>query len=334
MQNSNSILVTGGTGSFGRAFIREILRLKPNIERLVVYSRDELKQHEMAQELSTQKYPGLRYFIGDVRDSNRTQMALDGIDTVVHAAALKQVPAGEYNPTEFIKTNIIGAENIIDACLKSGVKNVVALSTDKACSPSSLYGATKLCSDRLFVAANNIRGKKNIKFSLVRYGNVFGSRGSVVPLFLKQRETGTVKITDVRMTRFTISLKQGIELVSMAINKAHGGEILVPKIPSYRVSDVAEAIAPDCEVEIIGPRVGEKLHEEMINSATGELIVDMGKYFVVFPGGEVAAAEKYLHEFDGKLIESPFVYNSGTNPHFLTVDEIRNYVDELIEKRK
>ena len=331
MQNLNSVLITGGTGSFGQSFVRKVLSLKPDIERLVVYSRDELKQHEMQQEFSTKKYPGLRYFIGDIRDNNRTQMAMDGIDTVIHAAALKQVPAGEYNPTEFIKTNIVGSENVIDACLKMGVKKVIALSTDKACSPISLYGATKLCSDRLFIAANNIKGKRNIRFSLVRYGNVFASRGSVVPLFLEQRKTGIIKVTDTQMTRFNITLEQGVEMVLMAVNKGLGGEILVPKIPSYRITDVAEAIGPDCKIEIIGSRGGEKLHEEMIDSTAGSVICDIGDYFAVLPHGDEAVVAKYIKEFGGKIIKGPFVYNSGSNEHFLTVDEIRNYIKDLIK---
>ena len=236
------VLVTGGTGSFGTKFIQNILDNEPNIERVVVYSRDELKQWELQQSLPLEKYPQMRFFIGDVRDKERLLRALEGIDTVVHAAALKQVPAAEYNPMEFIKTNVLGADNLVNACLDSDVRNVVALSTDKAAAPVNLYGATKLCSDKLFVAANNIKGKRDLKFSVVRYGNVMGSRGSVVPFFIKRARAGVIPITDENMTRFNITLNEGVEMVKWALKNAIGGEVFVPKIPSYRVIDVAEAI--------------------------------------------------------------------------------------------
>jgi UDP-N-acetylglucosamine 4,6-dehydratase/5-epimerase len=267
MLNDTSILITGGTGSFGKAFVRTVLQNFPNIRRLVIYSRDELKQFEMSQEFLEAKHPGLRYFIGDIRDESRLRRALEGIDVVVHAAALKQVPAAEYNPFECIKTNVLGAQNLIEACLDADVKRVVALSTDKAAAPINLYGATKLCSDKLFVAANNIRGKRDIRFSVVRYGNVMGSRGSVIPFFLDRRESGVLPITDPNMTRFNISLQEGVDMVLWSIEHAWGGEVLVPKIPSYRITDVATAVAPECKQEIVGIRPGEKIHEEMITAS-------------------------------------------------------------------
>ena len=262
------ILVTGGTGSFGKAFIAGILRRLPSIERLVVYSRDELKQWELQQAYPADRYPQLRFFLGDVRDRSRLSRALEEIDVVVHAAALKQVPAAEYNPIEFINTNVLGAENLVQACLDTGVKHVVALSTDKAAAPINLYGATKLCSDKLFIAANNIKGRRDLRFSVVRYGNVMGSRGSVIPFFLEKAKTGVLPITDPAMTRFNISLSEGVAMVLWALEHALGGELFVPKIPSYRITDVAEAIGPSCEKPIIGIRPGEKIHEEMITAPT------------------------------------------------------------------
>jgi UDP-N-acetylglucosamine 4,6-dehydratase (inverting) len=259
--SGKTILITGGTGSFGRAFVRTVLAEYPDVKRLVIYSRDELKQFEMSQELSPEKHSALRYFIGDVRDQDRLRRALEGIEIVVHAAALKQVPAAEYNPFECIKTNVLGAQNMVEACLDSGVKNVVALSTDKAAAPINLYGATKLCSDKLFTAANNVRGHRDLRFSVVRYGNVMGSRGSVIPYFLSQRASGVFPVTDPGMTRFNISLDEGVHMVIWALENALGGEIFVPKIPSFRILDLAEAIGPECEVKIVGIRPGEKLHE-------------------------------------------------------------------------
>jgi UDP-N-acetylglucosamine 4,6-dehydratase (inverting) len=261
------ILITGGTGSFGRSFVRAVLEQTPDIERLVIFSRDELKQSEMAQQFPGTVYKGIRYFLGDVRDLDRLRRAMEGIDTVIHAAALKQVPAAEYNPFEFIRTNILGAQNVIEAALDTGVKRVVALSTDKAAAPINLYGATKLCSDKLFTAANNIRGTRDIRFSVVRYGNVMGSRGSVIPFFLERRKTGVLPITDPAMTRFNISLQEGVEMVLWALENALGGEIFVPKIPSYRITDIAHVIGPDCEHRIVGIRPGEKIHEELITAS-------------------------------------------------------------------
>lgn len=297
-----SVLVTGGTGSFGRAFAKTALA--QGVRRLVIYSRDELKQFEMAQELPHEG--PLRYFIGDIRDQDRLRRALEGIDIVVHAAALKQVPTAEYNPFECIKTNVIGAQNLIEACLDSGVKRVVALSTDKAAAPVNLYGATKLCSDKLFTAANNFVGSRDLKFSVVRYGNVMGSRGSVVPFFREKRKTGVLPITDPRMTRFSITLDQGVEMVLWALENAEGGEIFVPRLPSYRIMDLAEAIGPECDIQIVGIRPGEKLHEEMITASDN--VVDLGKYYAIGKG------------------KPGFTYDSGTNDHFLSVDELRSMV--------
>jgi UDP-N-acetylglucosamine 4,6-dehydratase len=283
MLETKSILITGGTGSFGKAFVRTVLHRYPNVKRLVVYSRDELKQSEMSEEFSGSRYRGLRYFIGDIRDEARLRRALAGIDVVIHAAALKQVPAAEYNPFECIKTNVLGAQNLIEACLDSNVERVVSLSTDKAAAPINLYGATKLCSDKLFVAANNIKGSRNIRFSVVRYGNVMGSRGSVIPYFLKMRASGVLPITDPRMTRFNISLHDGVEMVLWSIENAWGGEVLVPKIPSYRLVDVATAVDPNCEQQIVGVRPGEKIHEEMITASDSFNTVDIGKYYAILP---------------------------------------------------
>jgi UDP-N-acetylglucosamine 4,6-dehydratase/5-epimerase len=329
--DNKSILVTGGTGSFGRAFIRTVLEQYPGVRRLVVYSRDELKQFEMSQMLSPAEHRALRYFIGDVRDQDRLRRALEGIDTVVHAAALKQVPAAEYNPFECIKTNVLGAQNMIEACLDSGVKNVVALSTDKAAAPINLYGATKLCSDKLFTAANNITGPRDLRLSVVRYGNVMGSRGSVIPFFLAQRANGFFPITDPTMTRFNISLEEGVQMVLWALENAQGGEIFVPKIPSYRITDVAEAIDPACEIRVVGIRPGEKLHEEMITASDSLNTVDLGPYYAILPSASDHFPEDYAEKRGGSRVEPGFAYNSGTNPHFLTVDEIRGLISRHVD---
>jgi UDP-N-acetylglucosamine 4,6-dehydratase/5-epimerase len=327
-----SILITGGTGSFGKAFVREVLEHCPKIKRLVIYSRDELKQYEMLQEFPESKYPQLRFFLGDVRDSNRLSRALEGIDTVVHAAALKQVPAAEYNPFEFIKTNVLGAQNLIESCLDNRVKRVVALSTDKAAAPINLYGATKLCSDKLFLAANNFKGGRDLRFSVVRYGNVLGSRGSVIPFFMKQAKNGILPITDLDMTRFNITLDQGVEMVTWALEHAIGGEIFVPKIPSYRISTVAEAIGPNCKKEIIGIRPGEKLHEEMITVSDSPNTIDLGDYFAILGNSSKGKREDYLDKLKGKAVDYGFEYQSGTNEKFLTVDEIRKLIKTQLDK--
>jgi UDP-N-acetylglucosamine 4,6-dehydratase (inverting) len=321
-----NILITGGTGSFGKEFAKTVLSLFPEVTRLVVFSRDELKQFEMAQEFPESTYPALRYFIGDVRDANRLRRAMEGIDTVIHAAALKQVPAAEYNPFECIKTNVLGAQNVIEACLDSGVKRVVALSTDKAAAPINLYGATKLCSDKLFTAANNIKGHRDIKFSVVRYGNVMGSRGSVIPFFLEKKKTGVLPITDPTMTRFNISLQDGVDMVLWALENAQGGEIFVPKIPSYRITDLAMAIGPDCDHPVIGVRPGEKIHEEMITSSDSFNTVDLGKYFAILPSAGSHTVDSYCKAHGGKPVPQGYAYNSGSNPEFLTVEQLQNLI--------
>jgi UDP-N-acetylglucosamine 4,6-dehydratase len=326
MLNNQSILITGGTGSFGQVFVKTVLERFPQVKRLVVLSRDELKQYEMAQTFSPQKYKCMRYFIGDVRDADRLRRALEGIDIVVHAAALKQVPAAEYNPFECIKTNVLGAQNLIEAAIDQGVGRVVALSTDKAAAPINLYGATKLCSDKLFVAANNIKGSRDMRFSVVRYGNVMGSRGSVIPFFLSKRATGTLPITDTQMTRFNISLSDGVEMVLWAIENALGGEIFVPKIPSYRITDLAAAIGPNCRQEVVGLRPGEKIHEEMITSSDSPHTVDRGRYFAILPPGADYSVQDYLSMTASTMVESGFSYDSGSNPHFLSVDELRELI--------
>ena len=331
MIKNSTILITGGTGSFGKAFVKSILERYPNIPRLVIFSRDELKQFEMSQEFSEKDFPGLRYFLGDVRDQNRLRRALEGIDLVVHAAALKQVPAAEYNPIEFIHTNVLGAENVIQACLDTGVKRVVALSTDKAAAPINLYGATKLCSDKLFIAANNIRGGRELSFSVVRYGNVMGSRGSVIPFFLKKRHEGVIPITDPQMTRFNITLEEGVKMVLWTIENALGGEIFVPKIPSYRITDVAEAIAPNCEHQIVGIRPGEKVHEEMITSADSFTTVDLGQYYAILPITENYTIGSYCDRMSATPVELGFNYNSGENKQFLTVQELRELICKHVD---
>ena len=328
MKNSlqnKSFLITGGTGSFGKQFVYTILK-NLNPSRVVVFSRDELKQFEMTQQFSESKYSAIRYFIGDVRDQNRLRRAMEGIDIVIHAAALKQVPAAEYNPFECIKTNVLGAQNVIEACLDSGVKNVVALSTDKAAAPINLYGATKLCSDKLFTAANNIRGHRDIRFSVVRYGNVMGSRGSVIPFFVEKKKTGVLPITDPGMTRFNISLQEGVDMVLWALENAQGGEIFVPKIPSYQITDLAMAIGPDCEHPVIGIRPGEKIHEEMITTSDSFNTVDLGRYFAILPSAGEYTVESYCKVHGGKSVPQGFAYNSGTNPDFLSVEQLQKLI--------
>jgi UDP-N-acetylglucosamine 4,6-dehydratase/5-epimerase len=329
MLNNQTILVTGGTGSFGKNLIQTILsRFKP--KKVIVYSRDELKQYEMQQKFPNVSGGAMRYFIGDVRDLPRLSRAMEGVDVVVHAAALKQVPAAEYNPFEAVKTNIIGGQNVIDAAIGAKVKKVVALSTDKAAAPINLYGATKLCSDKLFVAANNYSGVHRIIFSVVRYGNVMGSRGSVIPFFLERKETGVLPITDERMTRFNITLQNGVDFVLECLEKMWGGELFVPKIPSYKIFDVAKAIAPDSKHEIIGIRPGEKLHEEMITENDSLNSVEFDKYYVVLPSTPLWDIEKFKAESDssiGQMCEYGFSYNSGTNTKFLSVEEIREFIN-------
>jgi UDP-N-acetylglucosamine 4,6-dehydratase len=327
---NSSILITGGTGSFGKAFVARVLKNYPQIKRLVIYSRDELKQYEMQQEFPAEIYPSIRYFIGDIRDLSRLTLAMEGIDFVIHAAAMKQVPASEYNPFECIKTNIVGAQNLIEACLSTNVKNVIALSTDKAAAPINLYGATKLCSDKLFIAANNIKGKRDLKFSVVRYGNVMGSRGSVIPYFLKIKHTGVLPITDKEMTRFNILLSQGIDMVLWSLENAQGGEIFVPKIPSYKVVDLAQSICPECDLKFTGIRPGEKIHEEMITQSDSLNALDLGNYYAIFPSADYKHLMDYWKARGAKIVEKNFSYNSGTNNSFLSVDELRDLIDNKI----
>lgn len=321
--NHKSLLITGGTGSFGKKFVQIVLERYPDIGKLIIFSRDELKQYEMSLIFPPSKYKAIRYFLGDVRDKDRLYRAFEGVDIVVHAAALKQVPAAEYNPFEFIKTNIIGAENIINAALDKGVRNIVALSTDKAAAPINLYGATKLCSDKLFVAANNMKGKRDCRFTIVRYGNVMGSRGSVVPFFMQKRKEGVLPVTDPEMTRFNILLEEGVEMVLHALDKGVGGEIFVPKIPSYKIMDMAKAIGPNCKIEIVGIRPGEKIHEEMITSSDSYNTVDLGKYYAILPQAQPWRNVKYFEDNNVKPVPPGFRYNSGENTDWLSVEQLR-----------
>ena len=333
MFSNRSILITGGTGSLGKELTRSILSDCPKVKRLIIYSRDEQKQFQMAQEFPHKDYPMIRYFIGDVRDLDRLKRAFFDVDYVIHAAAMKHVHIAEYNPDECVKTNICGAENVIKAALSSGstVSRVVALSTDKACAPINLYGATKLASDKLFIAANNIRGKQDILFSVVRYGNVMGSNGSVIPFFQKKRAEGRLPITDPNMTRFNISLADGVKLVLHVLENAWGGEIYVPKIPSYRITDVAQAIGPDCDHPVIGIRPGEKIHEEMITSSDAFTTYDLGSCYVILPQVPIWQLSEYINHFKAKLVEKGFSYNSGTNQSFLSVDELRMLIKAHVQ---
>lgn len=329
--NNKSILITGGTGSLGKQLTKTILERWPNVKRLVIFSRDEQKQFQMNQEFPEYKYKGIRYFIGDVRDYERLVRAFEGIDFIIHAAAMKHVHIAEYNPMECVKTNVLGAENVINAALATGVKNVVALSTDKAAAPINLYGATKLCSDKLFVAANNIKGFREIKFSVVRYGNVMGSNGSVIPFFLSKRKETVLPITDPNMTRFNISLQEGADMVLHAMETAWGGEIFVPKIPSYKITDMAMAIGPDCEHKIIGIRPGEKVHEEMITSSDSFSTYDLGKYYAILPQVTNWSIEDYKKHFNAKPVKVGFQYNSGENTEWVGVQEIRKLIKKHVD---
>jgi UDP-N-acetylglucosamine 4,6-dehydratase (inverting) len=329
--NDKSVLITGGTGSLGKALTENILKKWPNVKRLVIFSRDEQKQFLMAQDYPIAEYPQMRFFIGDVRDKERLVRAFDGIDYVIHAAAMKHVHIAEYNPDECVKTNIGGAQNVIQAAIQMGVQNVVALSTDKACAPINLYGATKLTSDKLFVAANNIKGKRAIKFSVVRYGNVMGSNGSVIPFFLNKKTEGVLPITVDTMTRFNISLQGGVDMVLHAMETAWGGEIFIPKIPSYRIMDVAMAIGPECEHKVIGIRPGEKIHEEMITSSDSFFTYNLGKYFVIIPQTPTWKINDFIANFNAELVPDGFSYNSGTNTEWETVDSLRSLIEEHVD---
>lgn len=333
MLNDKTVLITGGTGSFGKKFVEIILRDYPKVKKIIIYSRDELKQYELRQKYPVQMYPQLRFFIGDVRDLERLTRACEGVDVIIHAAAIKQVDTAEYNPEECIKTNVHGAQNVIKAALACHVHDVVALSTDKACAPINLYGATKLTSDKLFIAANNIRGSKDIRFSVVRYGNVMGSRGSVIPFFIKLRNEGATElpITDKRMTRFNISLEEGVALVMWAIGHHLGGELFIPKIPSYRITDVATAIAPNLKQIEVGIRPGEKLHEEMITPTDSLNTIDLGHYYAILPSVSFNnRTEDYLKHHKAHFVEQGFHYSSDKNDQWETVESLRDKFKTII----
>jgi len=319
--NDKVVLVTGGTGSFGKKFVEVMLR-EYHPAKIIIYSRDELKQHEMRAHGFN--HPSLRYFIGDVRDLPRLERAFQGVDIVVHAAALKQVPACEYNPMEAVKTNILGSQNVVDAALDAGVKRVLALSTDKAVNPVNLYGATKLAAEKLFVQSNAYAGGKATRFSCVRYGNVVGSRGSVVPVFINQRRSGKITITDDRMTRFWISLEQGVRFVIRCVEQMHGGEVFVPKIPSMSIIDLARAIAPEAQVDVIGIRPGEKLHEVLISEDEARTTVELEDMFVVQPAEAFWFGREW--EQSGRVLPDGYRYSSNENDRWLTVSEIQNIV--------
>ncbi|MUL09194.1 UDP-N-acetylglucosamine 4,6-dehydratase (inverting) [Aliivibrio fischeri] len=332
MLNNKTVLITGGTGSFGKQFIKTILERYQDVKKIIIYSRDELKQFEIKQNYPSKDFPQLRFFIGDVRDRNRMVQACEGVDVIIHAAAIKQVDTAEYNPTECIRTNIDGAENVIQAALQCGVKDVVALSTDKACAPINLYGATKLASDKLFAAANNIKGSKDIRFSVVRYGNVMGSRGSVIPFFMKKKEEGVLPITHEEMTRFNISLQDGVNMVMYALENHLGGEIFVPKIPSYKILDIAEAIAPECKTKVVGIRPGEKLHEEMITDTDSLNTIDLGRYYAILPSVSFTyTEEEYMVHHKAEKVPFGFKYNSGTNTEWETIEGLRELIVEHVD---
>ena len=328
-----SVLITGGTGSFGQRMLRWLVE-STSVERVVIFSRDELKQFDLANQPWLQPHlDRVRFFLGDVRDADRLKLAFEKIDVVIHAAALKQVPAAEYNPFEAIKTNVIGAQNVIDAARANNVKRVIALSTDKAAAPINLYGATKLCSDKLFIAANNYSGEHETTYSVVRYGNVMGSRGSAIPFFKARAANGVLPITDERMTRFSITLTQGVEFVINCLDRMWGGELFVPKIPSYRILDVAKAVAPEARIDVVGIRPGEKLHEEMITTTDALNTIEFEDYYVILPSTPLWDIEKFTAESGGRhgrRVDEGFAYNSGTNSDFLTTEEIVDLIEKHV----
>lgn len=328
---NKSLLITGGTGSLGKALTKYILHTWPNIKKIVIFSRDEQKHYQMGLEYPAHLYPQLRFFVGDVRDAERVKMAFKGINYVIHAAAMKHVPIAEYNPMECVKTNILGAENVINASLETGVERIVALSTDKAAAPTNLYGATKLASDKLFVAANNITGSDDKRFSVVRYGNVMGSNGSVIPFFLNQKNKNSLPVTDVEMTRFNISLQGGVNMVLHALEHAWGGEIYIPKIPSYKILDVVKAVAPNAKPEVIGIRPGEKIHEEMITPSDSFWTYDLGSYYVILPQMPKFNLEDYIQKHNAQKVPVGFTYNSGENTEWETVESLRTLIKEHVD---
>ncbi len=330
MLNNKNILITGGTGSFGQAFTAKILKKFPGINKIIIFSRDEFKQNNMSEKFNSAKEKKiLRFFLGDIRDIQRLKIALQDIDVVIHAAALKQVPAAEYNPIEFIKTNVLGAQNLVEACLDNKVKQLVALSTDKAAAPINLYGATKLCSDKLFTAANNIKGKQDIRFSVVRYGNVAGSRGSVMPLFISQKKNNLLRITDKSMTRFNISLDEGIETVLWTLKNMQGGEIVVPKLPSYKIMDLAKAISSKIKIKLIGKRPGEKIHEELITVSDSGNTIDIGNYYLILPTNNLGDLKNFVKRYKKLKFLNEFNYSSGKNKYFLKVNELKKILKKL-----
>lgn len=334
MLDNKRVLITGGTGSFGKQFIKTILENYPNVGKIIIYSRDELKQSVIKQKYPAFEFPQLRFFIGDVRDKERLTQACEGVDVIIHAAAIKQVDTAEYNPTECIRTNVDGAENVIHAALACGVKDVVALSTDKACAPINLYGATKLVSDKLFAAANNIRGSRDIKFSVVRYGNVMGSRGSVIPFFIDKKKEGTLPITHADMTRFNISLQDGVNMVMYALENHIGGEIFIPKIPSYKITDIATAIAPECDTQVVGIRPGEKLHEEMITDTDSLNTIDLGRYYAILPSVSfIHSNADFIEHHKAVKVPFGFKYNSGTNTEWETVESLRELIVKHVDPK-
>jgi len=330
MYNNKTILITGGTGSLGKELTKYFVKIN-TIKKIIIYSRDEQKQFVMAQDFPIDKYPQIRFLIGDVRDKSRLARAMKDVDYIIHAAAMKHVHIAEYNPSECVKTNVGGAENIIEVSLNSNVSKVVALSTDKACAPINLYGATKLTSDKLFIAANNIKGSKDLKFSVVRYGNVMGSNGSVMPFFIKRKNSGVLPITHPEMTRFNISLEQGVKMVVFALENAWGGELFVPKIPSYRILDVANAISEECKKEIVGIRPGEKLHEEMITPSDSFFTYDINDYYTILPSKPVWKLEKFIKKFNAKKVETNFSYNSYNNTEWETVDSLKKLIEKHVQ---